>query len=56
MIIEYLTEHAAAHTGEIASLLDTSASHAGRLLSQMEKQGIISREGSGRTRIFRLKS
>ena len=56
VIIEYLTEHAAAHTGEIASLLDTSASHAGRLLSQMEKQGIISREGSGRTRIFRLKS
>lgn len=55
-IVEYLTDHAAAKSAEIADLLGLKASRTKALLSEMIEDGIIVAEGGNRNRTYRLKS
>lgn len=55
-IVEYLTDHAAAKSVEIADLLGLKASRTKALLSEMIEDGIIVAEGGNRNRTYRLKS
>ena len=54
--MEYLTDHAAAKSAEIADLLGLKASRTKALLSEMIEDGIIVAEGGNRNRTYRLKS
>ena len=55
-IVEYLTDHAAAKSAEIADLLGLKASRTKALLSEMIEDEIIVAEGGNRNRTYRLKS
>lgn len=56
LIIEYITDHPAVRTSEIAEIADLKESRARDYLSELVSEGIIIAEGANRNRIYRLKS
>lgn len=56
LIIEYLTDHASAKSGEIANLLGVKGAWARRLLGELVKDGIVVTEGANRNRVYKLKA
>ena len=56
LIIEYITDHPAVRTSEIAKIADLKESRARDYLSELVSEGIIIAEGANRNRIYRLKS
>ncbi len=56
MIIEYLTDHVSARCSEIAALLGVKAARARNVLGALAAEDIVVAEGSGRARVYKLKS
>ena len=55
-VIEYLTDHAAVKTAEIAELLEVSLPRARAVLAKLIEEGIVVAEGGNRNRTYRLKA
>jgi len=55
-VIEYLTDHAAAKTAEIAELLEVSLPRARAVLAKLIEDDIVVAEGGNRNRTYRLKA
>ena len=55
-VIEYLTDHAAAKTADIAELLEVSLPRARAVLAKLIEDDIVVAEGGNRNRTYRLKA
>ena len=56
VIIEYLTDNVSASPAVIAEVLGIKSSRTRDILRVMREEGIIEAQGSGRNRIYRLRS
>ena len=56
IIVSHLTRSITASSKEIAGLLGISVPHARKLLSSMIDDGIITPEGNGKSRVYKLKN
>ena len=56
VIIEYLTDNVSASPAVLAEVLGIKSSRTRDILRVMREEGIIEAQGSGRNRIYRLRS
>jgi predicted ArsR family transcriptional regulator len=56
MIIEYLTDHSAAKSAEIAEYVDLKPSRVRDYLAELIAEEIVVAEGGNRNRTYRLKA
>ncbi|MBR5980447.1 MAG: winged helix-turn-helix transcriptional regulator, partial [Firmicutes bacterium] len=54
-IVRYLTDRPEAASAEIAGALSLRVSAAGKIMKKLVSEGLAETEGSGRSRIYRLK-
>jgi len=56
LIVEYLTDHATAKSGEIAALLGVKTATARQLLNELVSDGIVVTEGAAHDPVYKLKA